>query len=574
MFQYKHLAQVGMLCLIACFLLSPLSSIAQDMSKPSVCAIEKAKKITQQLYDGKRKGSNITKARQLRGNDPEYLDIMDALDLLDTMSRTGVRNCIAKVKHIMLDPTLGSDCARYDPNTDTLRINPRKLPCHESPLMQYTRLLTRKWVLKNLINLAGSLYHECFHRQVYMGDTTVITSEGTDSEEVEAHTGEFNLFESLFRWAWMEFTIDGDLMEVLLSLMDQSIGAVEMYKPSKEYVDKLKAKMNERKRQFDEECPYEVRIRYYYVCNGKRENSSLMRRYFRAYKAHREKVRNLRFEQLKNMTVKTKKGQKKYVLDSVKVDGNPANIEYRNGKPGVVIRYRGVRMIEITYRCVETISMKLESPGKPIGTGAEDFELASEAETEGENGVFIEAGVKTTEILDKRGLLGGVRIGLIKNHRFSIGIGGYTAISDFEVPVEEFEEIPFGEIRVDEIFPEELEGFPTANDRYLDISYGGLVLEYTLAPALPIHLSFNTLIGIGGVNYREDKLDLPELNLSDTDRIWVAEPGVNLILKPTKHLQLTLGASYRFIRDVELVGVEDEDLSKPSVSLSLRLGWF
>ncbi len=209
------------------------------------------------------------------------------------------------------------------------------------------------------------------------------------------------------------------------------------------------------------------------------------------------------------------------------------------------------------------------------GEISEEFEeFDAQAETEEAGGIFIEVGAKAMEILGKRGFMAGGRIALIKNHRFSVGAGGYTVVSDFEVPGERSAGVTFEESHLEDIPPEEFEGMFLETSRILDMSYGGLVLEYVLLPHSPIHLSLNALIGVGLLDYRDDESELPGFDFEDMNRFWIAEPGVNLILKPTKHSRIALGVSYRFVRDVDLIGLEDKDLSKPSVSLGFRFGWF
>ncbi|MFQ6114725.1 MAG: hypothetical protein ACE5NG_11715, partial [bacterium] len=106
---------------------------------------------------------------------------------------------------------------------------------------------------------------------------------------------------------------------------------------------------------------------------------------------------------------------------------------------------------------------------------------------------------------------------------------------------------------------------------FLNLGYGGVVLEYIPESNKLIHFSFNTLIGAGGVNYRDRNFNI---NFAQWDTFFVAEPGVNLILNVTRHFRLGLGASFRFIDGVDLEGLSDSDVSGASASVLFKFGKF
>jgi hypothetical protein len=154
--------------------------------------------------------------------------------------------------------------------------------------------------------------------------------------------------------------------------------------------------------------------------------------------------------------------------------------------------------------------------------------------------------IKFTEINDDFAVLVGGRGGLLINHRFFIGGGGYGLAN--EVPASN-------------IWP---------NDNYLlELGYGGLVLEYILRSRKLIHLSFYTLIGGGGLCVYDGWYEP-----WDHDAFFVAEPGIDLMLNVTKSFRIGFGGSYRYVSGVSLNGLRDEDISGPSAAITFKFGRF
>jgi hypothetical protein len=163
-----------------------------------------------------------------------------------------------------------------------------------------------------------------------------------------------------------------------------------------------------------------------------------------------------------------------------------------------------------------------------------------------EHGGFGGPVLHVTELNGEIGLMVGGRGGWIINHQFAVGIGGYGLVTHIE--------------------PKDFR-----TDTYLEMGYGGVVLEYIEGPHKLIHFSTHILVGAGGVDYRYRYFDR---DFADPDAFFIAEPGVNVILNVTEVLRIGLGGSYRHIRGVDLTGTSDSDLSGPSATLTLKLGVF
>lgn len=142
-------------------------------------------------------------------------------------------------------------------------------------------------------------------------------------------------------------------------------------------------------------------------------------------------------------------------------------------------------------------------------------------------------------------LLGG-RGGLVINHSFIFGGGGYGLTND---------------ILVDVMAP--------PSQLYMDFGYGGLYFEYVMASHKLLHMSGNVLIG-GGSMVLSDEYNFPEYD----DAFFVLEPGLDLELNFSPHFRVDFGGSYRYIAGGDLLGIASQDLSGPAINLTFKFGHF
>ncbi len=106
-------------------------------------------------------------------------------------------------------------------------------------------------------------------------------------------------------------------------------------------------------------------------------------------------------------------------------------------------------------------------------------------------------------------------------------------------------------------------GYGFMTDRFFDAElnnqymlaggYGGLLLEFIVAPKSPVHLSIPLVIGGGGVSYTRNNYDYDYYGYSeDSQAFFVIEPGVELELNIVRFMRIAAGAKYRFTSDVSL----------------------
>lgn len=171
------------------------------------------------------------------------------------------------------------------------------------------------------------------------------------------------------------------------------------------------------------------------------------------------------------------------------------------------------------------------------------------------HGGFAGPVLKGTIVNDEYGALIGARGAYLINHSFSIGLGGYGLVNNIKAN-------------------------PPADTTNIRMGYGGLILGYSPNPGKLVHLSFNTLIGGGGVALGTD-FDHDEDIDEDEWRhhvkgqaFFVIEPELNMILNVTRFLRIGMGGSYRYVKGLSMDGVKDADLSGPAISFSLKFGFF
>ncbi|HBG17683.1 MAG TPA: hypothetical protein DDW93_12955 [Firmicutes bacterium] len=166
-----------------------------------------------------------------------------------------------------------------------------------------------------------------------------------------------------------------------------------------------------------------------------------------------------------------------------------------------------------------------------------------------DHGGFGGPSFKVTSLNGKTGVLTGGYGGWYINHTFMIGGGGYGLANEVKAPVTD-----------------------TDGDLYYNLGYGGLMFEYVNNSHKLIHFTINTLIGAGGIGYRERNWR-PDPEYA-SDLFFVFEPTINLELNVASCFRVGLGVSYRYIDGIQLVGTTDEELSGIAANLNFKFGAF
>ena len=105
---------------------------------------------------------------------------------------------------------------------------------------------------------------------------------------------------------------------------------------------------------------------------------------------------------------------------------------------------------------------------------------------------------------------------------------------------------------------------PWGNKPYLNFGYGGLELEYIIQSDNLVHFSVCTLIGAGGVSYRNSLWNNNEDGWnnwnSPGDAFFVFEPAANVELNIISFFRINAGISYRLISGVNFDNLKNSDL--------------
>jgi hypothetical protein len=162
------------------------------------------------------------------------------------------------------------------------------------------------------------------------------------------------------------------------------------------------------------------------------------------------------------------------------------------------------------------------------------------------------------QINDCAALMIGGQGGWIIDHSFILGGGGYGLTTNVKADVQRSD----------------------GRDLYLNMGYGGLLLEYVFESDRLLHFSLHTLIGGGTVNYTIHRMgdqynqwnDYSEP--TDQDAFFVTEPGVTLTLNVTRFFRLGFGGTYRYVSGISTVGLTNDDLSGFGANLYFNFGKF
>ena len=171
----------------------------------------------------------------------------------------------------------------------------------------------------------------------------------------------------------------------------------------------------------------------------------------------------------------------------------------------------------------------------------------------GPNGAFGGTVVKASSINDDLALFVGGRGGWIMNvspaHAFVVGGGGYGLATDVEIQ----------------------DVGSAGESANLKMGYGGLELEYINRSNSQVHFSVYSLVGAGGVGYREGVLNSEG---ESDDAFFIAEPGVNAMFNVNDVFRIGAGVSYRLISDINLVGVSNSDIGGIAGVVTFKFGSF
>jgi hypothetical protein len=191
--------------------------------------------------------------------------------------------------------------------------------------------------------------------------------------------------------------------------------------------------------------------------------------------------------------------------------------------------------------------IKLEQPGADVLNNDQEIETLFHQTPKITLGYYGGLVMKESKIKGNWALLLGGKGALLVNH--SLGVGGAFWISTETVQQS-------AEINLPDLL----------------FMYGGPMLEYCFFSRKLVHFSANAVIGWGaltdeGFHHYHYWYDGHTL-----DNFFVLEPGVDVELNLFKFCRVGLGASYRYIRGVELMDMSNRDFSGVNAELTIMFG--
>ena len=155
--------------------------------------------------------------------------------------------------------------------------------------------------------------------------------------------------------------------------------------------------------------------------------------------------------------------------------------------------------------------------------------------------------VRITTLNQRFATILGLHMGLIADHRLTLGLGGYGVATQFNEP----------------------DGYPGEK---LSMFYAGCIAGYIHKYHRTVHSTIHFLVG-GGMVSRTTSSPLRSVR-GTPDAFFVIEPATNLEFNVTDAFQMEAGIGYRSVTGVTSFGVADADLSGPTVSLAFKFGRF
>lgn len=184
--------------------------------------------------------------------------------------------------------------------------------------------------------------------------------------------------------------------------------------------------------------------------------------------------------------------------------------------------------------------------------------------TDAEQGLYGAIELKLTSLKNTDAVFAGAYGGWLIDHRLMLGLGGYALLSRLRARTE-----------AEELYS------PYGLPLHTRFHYGGVMVEYFLAPSRLIHLTARSLIGGGFVGYRDGMQGGMMWGGTGYDHgpgsvfVFVVEPSVGVELNITDWIRVAAEGGYRHVGGLDdLIGLDDSDLSSFNGSLILKFGNF
>lgn len=150
-------------------------------------------------------------------------------------------------------------------------------------------------------------------------------------------------------------------------------------------------------------------------------------------------------------------------------------------------------------------------------------------------------------------LFTGIRGGWVIDHRLTLGVAGTAFANNVYVDLH------------DGVIESGLTG-----------GYGGMLIEFIVAPFSPIHINIPLVAGIGGIAWVEDYYpdQYFQPRIIDEDVFFIIEPGLELEINLVRFMRLGAGVSYRHSSELRMQQIEKDALRGLGFNFTLKFGKF
>lgn len=152
----------------------------------------------------------------------------------------------------------------------------------------------------------------------------------------------------------------------------------------------------------------------------------------------------------------------------------------------------------------------------------------------------------------------GATIGVTTNHAFTVGLTGSFIFDSPDDKTFIFIAPP---------------GYELATLRKY-CGYGGILLEPTLFPKFPFHITFPCVVGVGTITYALQNDDYWSHYDYILDRSWffIFTAGARLEFNVVDGLRLSCGPSYRYIPNLNMIDTNPNIMNGLSLDFSIKIG--
>ncbi|MFP4460043.1 MAG: hypothetical protein ACLFSQ_10700 [Candidatus Zixiibacteriota bacterium] len=161
-----------------------------------------------------------------------------------------------------------------------------------------------------------------------------------------------------------------------------------------------------------------------------------------------------------------------------------------------------------------------------------------------EHGIYGAVDSRLTMIADEFSYINGWRVAWVIDHSFAIGYTSMDLVNEVDL----------------------------TDSLELELEYSGFYFEYIYNSQELIHLTGKLLAAWGDTRINLSHFD-DQAEYAKDNNIFVIEPSATVEINLLKWMRLDIGASYRYVGDVDLPRYSTSDFSGPAGEITLKFGW-